>query len=277
MALRFWSAHLGISLGLYIGDEDGSATVIDLALLEAKVRTNQEPLRLDKRDLIQEPVEGRLPSHPDASPVWVNPMHTPLLAAPSFANDTLYWSAGGYLCAIASITNAPGDVRPGARADAPDGVFVPTPQDVVERMLEFARVTEKDQVVDLGSGDGRVLITAARKHGSRAVGYELDTGLVEKSLAAVREQNVESLVRIEKRDLFDADLSTVDVVVVFLPGSLLEKLLPQFRHLKPGARIVSHDFLIPGFEPDETIRLISSGDGAEHAVHLWKVPLKVRE
>jgi predicted RNA methylase len=156
-------------------------------------------------------------------------------------------------------------------------VFVPTPQDVVNRMLELAEVTDHDLVVDLGSGDGRVVLTAARKHGSRAVGYELDAVLVRRSLQAVQEQSLERLVRIEERDLFTADLTQADVVVVFLPGSLLQRLGPQLAQLKRGARVLSHEFIIPGVPPDKTVRMISNEDQAEHTIHLWKGPLRFQQ
>jgi len=141
-------------------------------------------------------------------------------------------------------------------------------------MFELAEVTERDLLVDLGSGDGRVVITAAREHGCRAVGYELDAVLVQRSRRAVQEQGLERLVRIEERDLFTADLSQADVVVVFLPGSLLQRLGPQLTQLKPGARVLSHEFLIPGLPPDKTVRMRSTNDQAEHTIHLWQTRLK---
>ena len=119
-------------------------------------------------------------------------------------------------------------------------VFVPTPRDVVEMMLELAEVKQSDRVYDLGSGDGRIVVAAARKYGSHAIGYELDEALVAIARATVRQANVEELVSIEQEDIYNVDLSKADVVAVYLLPEQLEKLIPQFGKLRPGARIVSH-------------------------------------
>jgi outer membrane protein assembly factor BamB len=238
----------------------------------------KEPLHLDKQIVKRSALSDAAPSAKPAPFIWINHMHAPLYASPVYANGTLYWNADGYLCAIAPLTHSPEKSESAVRkrTTLPGAVFVPTPQDVVERMLEMARVTDKDQVVDLGSGDGRVVVTAARNYGSQSIGYELDPVLIERSLRTIQELDLQTLVRVEERDLFSVDLSTADVVVVFLPGSMMQKLLPQFQRLKPGARIVSHDFQIPGIPADETVRLISREDGAEHAIHLWTAPLQPR-
>jgi hypothetical protein len=97
---------------------------------------------------------------------------------------------------------------------------------------------------------GTAVITAAKKYGCNAVGYEIDPRLVQRSLEEVRQSKLEHLVRIEERDLFTADLGQADVVTLYLPGPLLEKLLPQFGQLKAGARIVSHEFVIPVRSPN---------------------------
>jgi hypothetical protein len=112
------------------------------------------------------------------------------------------------------------------------------------------------------------------QYGCNAVGYEISPRLVQRSLEAVRQGKLEHLVRIEERDLFTADLGQADVVTLYLPGLLLEKLLPQFRQLKAGARIVSHEFVIPGQQPERTVRMTSTEDKTEHAIHLWTTPLK---
>ncbi len=153
-------------------------------------------------------------------------------------------------------------------------VFVPTPLDIVEKMLELAEVNPADVVYDLGSGDGRIVITAAQKHGCRAVGYEIDRELVETSRERARQAGVERLITFEQQDLFTADLRDADVIVVYLLPQQLEKLLPQFEKLKPGSRIVSHQFEIPGVEPDRTITTGSGTDGDLHRILLWTTPLK---
>jgi hypothetical protein len=155
----------------------------------------------------------------------------------------------------------------------PDVEFVPTPQDVVEKMLELAKVTKDDVVYDLGSGDGRIVITAGRRYGCKAVGYEIDPKLVRESRIAVRAQRLEKLVSIERQDIFTVDLSAASVLGLYLKPDLYEKLLPQFDKMKPGSRIVSHQYLIPGVKPARTVRLICN-DGFERVIHLWITPLK---
>ncbi len=160
---------------------------------------------------------------------------------------------------------------------APDVVFVPTPQDVVDKMLELAKVKKDDLVYDLGCGDGRIVTTAARRYGCKAVGYDINPQRVEESLENVEKNNVEHLVRIEQKDIFTLDLSKADVVTLYLLPDLNVKLIPQLDKLKPGSRIVSHDFRMRGVRPDKVIRLTSSEDHEEHKVYLWTAPLKKRK
>lgn len=172
---------------------------------------------------------------------------------------------------------ARGAPRRGARGAArpgPRSVFVPTPQDVVEKMLESAKVTKDDAVYDLGSGDGRIVITAAKKYCSRAVGIEIDAELVSISRAKAKEAGVGELVTIEQQDIFETDLSDADVVAVYLLPTQLEKLIGRLEQLPPGARIVSHQFEIPGIKADRTERITSDEDGAEHAIYLWTAPIR---
>lgn len=153
-------------------------------------------------------------------------------------------------------------------------VFVPTPTDIVEKMLELAAVKPTEVVCDLGSGDGRIVIAAAKKYGCKAVGYELDKDLVEQSRANAETAGVTQLVTFEHKDLFTADLTDVDVLAVFLLPQQLEKLLPQIEKMKPGSRLISHQFKIPDIAPDKTIQMVSSAEGTNHAVHSWTLPLK---
>ncbi len=153
-------------------------------------------------------------------------------------------------------------------------VFVPTPQDVVDKMLELAEVKKTDVVYDLGSGDGRIVISAAKKYGCRVVGYEIDKELVELSRTKAEAAGVKSLVTFELKDLFTADLGDADVIAVYLLPKQLEKLLPQLEQLKPGARIVSHYFALPGFPPDKTAKIQSPEDTSEHTIYFWTMPLK---
>ena len=153
-------------------------------------------------------------------------------------------------------------------------VFVSTPQDVVEKMLETAAVKKSNVIYDLGSGDGRIVIAAAKKHGCRAVGYEIDPELVKLSRENAVKAGVERLVTIEQTDVFTLDLSPADMIAVYLLPKQLEKLIPQLKKLKPGSCIVSHQFEIPGIKPDKTIEFESDKDGNRHKVHLWMAPLK---
>lgn len=157
----------------------------------------------------------------------------------------------------------------------PDVIFVPTPQPVVERMLELAKVTKDDVVYDLGCGDGRIVVTAAKKYGCKAVGFDIDPQRVKESLENVRKNNVENLVKIEQKDIFTLDLSGASVVTLYLLTSLNEKLVPQLQKMKPGSRVVSHSFEIPGYEPDKVERV--DADGFERTIYLYTIPLKKKK
>jgi outer membrane protein assembly factor BamB len=169
--------------------------------------------------------------------------------------------------------NAPRVPRTGVDR-APDAVFVPTPHDIVERMLQEAGVKKTDVVVDLGSGDGRYVIAAAKKFGCRAIGYEIDERLVEQSRESLAKENLGALASIEHKDIFTLDLSGADVVTVFLYPRLMERLIPQLDKLKPGSRILSHQFEMPGVKPDKTWIVESKEDGDKHRIFLWTTPLK---
>lgn len=149
----------------------------------------------------------------------------------------------------------------------PDVIYVPTPQPVVEEMLELANVQEGDVLYDLGSGDGRFPITAARLHGIRAVGIDIDPKLVAQARENAREAGVEHLVTFHEADLFESDISEASVVTLYLLETLNEKLRPKLlSELRPGSRIVSHSFTMGDWEPDEKAFL----DGRN--LYLWTVP-----
>ncbi len=159
--------------------------------------------------------------------------------------------------------------------------FITTPGEVVERMLELAGTGSGDLVVDLGSGDGRIVIIAAQKYGARGLGIELDQRLVEKSRANARTANVADRVRFVQGDVLAAEISQATVVTVYLLPSLMGQLQPRFiGELKPGTRIVSHAFSMAGWKPDltQTVRLTQPhpGQGDESTLHLWVVPADVR-
>ena len=171
------------------------------------------------------------------------------------------------------------DYRPPAniappKSRRPDVIFVPTPPEVVDKMLELAQVTKDDLVYDLGCGDGRIVVTAAKKYGCQAIGYDIDPQRVKESRENVQKNSVGHLVRIEHRDIFTLDLSEANVITLYLLPELNVKLIPQLDKLKPGSRIVSHDFDMKGVKPDEVVRITSDQRGAGHTVYLWTTPLK---
>lgn len=178
--------------------------------------------------------------------------------------------------------NRPAPARPPQKSESnegsrlPDAIFVPSPSDVVERMLELAAVKKADLVVDLGCGDGRIPVAAARKYGCKAIGYDIDHECVERAQDMVKKHKVDDLVRIEHQDIFKVDLSKVDVVCLYLLPHLNAKLLPQIQKMKPGARIVSHAFAMPGVQPDQVVTMKSNEDGIERNLYLWTMPLKKR-
>jgi SAM-dependent methyltransferase len=160
----------------------------------------------------------------------------------------------------------------------PDVVYVPTPQPVVDRMLNEAKVKKTDVVYDLGCGDGRIVVTAAKKYGVKAFGYDIDPKRVEEALANVKKAGVEQLVTIEQKDIFTIDLSPANVVTLYLLPTLNVRLIPQLEKLKPGSRVVTHDFDIEGIKPDKHLKLAAvpddQGAPADHAIYLFTIPLK---
>jgi SAM-dependent methyltransferase len=154
--------------------------------------------------------------------------------------------------------------------------FVATPQDVVERMLEMAGVTRGDVLYDLGCGDGRIVVTAAHKYGCRAVGYDLDPLRVGEACRNAAGHGVSRLVTIERKDVLKADLQEASVVTLYLGTEINARLIPQLEKLRPGARIVSHDFGLGDIPPDKTVEMISDADGLRHTIHLWTCPLQAR-
>ena len=156
----------------------------------------------------------------------------------------------------------------------PDVIYVPTPQDVVDKMLELADIKKGDLVYDLGCGDGRIVVTAAKKTGCHAVGYDVDPERLRESRENVKKSGVEGLVRIEEKDIFKVDLSKANVVTLYLLPELNVRLIPQLEKLKPGSRIVSHDFRMKGVKPDKVVRVRSEEDHTGHKIFLWTAPIK---
>ncbi len=157
-----------------------------------------------------------------------------------------------------------------ARAQWPYEVpFVPSPQVVVDEMLRLANVTKDDFVMDLGSGDGRILITAARKFGARGIGVDLDENLIYQSEENARVANVAERVQFLRQDLFKTDFSKASVITMYLLPGVNMRLRPSLLALKPGTRIVAHDFDLGDWQPDAKVTIRKN-------VMLWIVPAKMQ-
>jgi len=160
----------------------------------------------------------------------------------------------------------------------PDVIYVPTPQPVVDKMLEMAEVKKGDVVFDLGCGDGRIVVTAAKKYGVKAVGFDIDPQRVKEAKENVRTNRVEHLVTIRQEDIFTLDLREASVVTLYLLPDLNVRLMPQLAKLKPGSRIVSHDFDMHGAKPVQTHQVNTEGGddrdgfGGSHTIYKWVVP-----
>ena len=149
----------------------------------------------------------------------------------------------------------------------PDVIFVPTPEDVVEQMLKLANVHKGDVVYDLGCGDGRTVITAAKTFGVRAVGIDINPERIKESLENARKAGVMDRVTFRNEDLFEANIKEATVVTLYLLQSLNVKLRPKlWKELKPGTRVVSHDFDMGDWKPEKQIEL------DEHTIYLWIIP-----
>ena len=177
----------------------------------------------------------------------------------------LFWA----LSTVALLAATPACAQTGVG----DVVYVPTPQIVVDSMLDMAKVSKGDYLIDLGSGDGRTVITAA-KRGATAVGIEYNPDMVALSQRAAEKEGVTAKASFRKADLFETDLSRATVITMFLLPSINLKLRPKILALKPGTRIVSNSFTMDTWEPDETARLTSEQgcNSGWCTAHFWIVP-----
>ena len=154
------------------------------------------------------------------------------------------------------------------RNQAPDVIFVPTPQEVVDAMLKLANVHEGDVLYDLGSGDGRIPVTAARRYGIRAYGIDIDPQRIQEANDNAKKAGVTHLVRFRREDLFKTDFHDATVVTLYLLPDLNVKLRPRlFAELKPGTRIVSHQFDMGTWKPDKKVEVTSG-----RTIYLWTLP-----
>ncbi|MEN6335089.1 MAG: methyltransferase domain-containing protein, partial [Phycisphaerales bacterium] len=180
-----------------------------------------------------------------------------------------------FVCAVSVLMGVISSAWAAEPPRKPDVIFVPTPQNVVDEMLKLAKVTKDDVVYDLGCGDGRIPVTAAKKYGCRAFGFDVDPNRIRESVENVQKNEVENLVTIQQKDIFTLNLSDANVVTLYLLPDLNVKLIPQLEKLKPGSRIVSHDFSMKGVEPDQVITVKGEEKSPRnHRIYLWTTPLK---
>jgi len=149
--------------------------------------------------------------------------------------------------------------------------FVPTPAQVVDRMLELAEVTASDVIYDIGSGDGRIVIRAAKKYGARGVGIEIDGELVDRSRSQASVEGVDHLVKFRQEDALNADISEATVVTLYMFPDFNNKIEPKLRKLRSGARVVSHDFGIEGWAATK-MEKVADTRFHTHTLYLWIFP-----
>lgn len=189
----------------------------------------------------------------------------PILAA---ALLTSLFAIGGALAAQPSAASQK-EYSPSVGQEGKDVIWVPTPQALVERMLQMAGTKPTDYVIDLGSGDGRTVITAAKKFGARATGIEYNPDMVELAKRNAEKEGVADKVQFMKADIFQTDFSKATVLTLYLLPSLNLKLRPTILNLKPGTRVLSHAFTMDDWQADQ----VDSADG--RTAYMWIVPAKV--
>jgi SAM-dependent methyltransferase len=167
---------------------------------------------------------------------------------------------------LLSLTARSGFAQTTPASRVPDVVYVPTPEAVVDEMLRVANVGPKDVLYDLGSGDGRIPITAARRFGTRGLGIDIDPQRVREARDNAERAKVADKVRFVEGDLFELDLSEATVITLYLLPALNLRLRPRLLALKPGTRIVSHDFSMGDWEPEKVIEV------GHKTVYFWRVP-----
>lgn len=203
------------------------------------------------------PEAAPAPSSPVAPAAPGAPAKAPVAAAPSSGPAT----------------------APAAEEKVPDIEYVPTPENVVDKMLAVAALKKGDVLYDLGCGDGRIVVTAAKRLGLVAKGFDIDPVRIAESRANAKKAGVEHLVTFEQKDIFEVDLSPATVVTLYLLPELNVRLVPQLEKLRPGSRIVSHDFDMEGVTYENVWTVMAKDHrettkDREHYVYLWKAPLQ---
>ena len=211
---------------------------------------------------------------------------TPNFAALTALNATLLFLAGASMATVASSQPAAttpsvpaGQAAPSALAPDLDVPYVTTPDNVVEAMMSLANVGSKDFLLDLGSGDGRIVIIAVSKHGARGMGVEIDPRLVRLSNDNAKKAGIADRAKFVEQDLFTTDLAPASVITMYLLPDVNLKLRPELLKLKPGTRVVSHDWDMGDWEPDRKVVVDvpekKLGLRKESTLMLWKIPAKV--
>ena len=211
-------------------------------------------------------------------PIAIRPLPSCLYAGPVFVGGRLFLALEKSLFAIHETTQGNVGERHVTltRGAAPDALFIPTSRDLIPRIMELAAVQSTDVFYDLGSGDGRLLISAAKNQGCRAVGFEVNRELVDQSREAIRKAGVQSKAAVMNEDLLKANLEEATVIFLYIGERLNGQLLPKLRALPNGVRIVSHDFHLPGIIAEHVQRIDSSEDGRDHALYLYRTPLRLK-
>ena len=168
---------------------------------------------------------------------------------------------------LLAIVSLPVFSQPPGQRMAP---YVPSPQEIIDRMLEVAQTRQGDTVVDLGCGDGRILITAVKKFQAKAIGIEIDPKIAAQANEMILKLGLQNKARVVRADVFEADLSQADVVTLYLTTSFNEKLRPKLeKSLRPGTRVVSHDYGIRGWNPVDVDEVFAHG--RRHRIFLYLV------
>ena len=184
------------------------------------------------------------------------------------------WTAHSVLLLSAFLLALPHPAPPQTnKQHKPDAVYVGTPYDVISILLQMAHIRQDDVLYDLGCGDGRVLVLAAQKYGCRGVGYEIDPERIKASIENVTRNRVEKLVTIAQADIFTLDLSEATVVHLYLLPEMNKKLLPQLDKMKPGTRVICHNYNLQGIIADKTLTYLSYEDSSTHIMTLYTIPL----